>query len=394
MDLSKTQVKAIDYATEQPVVMDIENGFIQSIEPVLLQEHEKSELAIVAPGLIDLQINGYAGCDFNQGSMPEDLVGNVIRMLWREGVTTSYPTLITNSDEAITQGLEAIARACEEDPVAAAGIAGIHLEGPFISPHDGARGAHSLRYIKAPEWELFCRWQEAAGGRIRLLTLSPEWPGSGDFILRCSESGVTVSIGHTSAASEQIQEAVACGARMSTHLGNGAQLSLPRHPNYIWEQLAQESLWSCLIADGFHLPDQILKVVLKVKGDKAVLVSDAVSISGLAPGAYTSHIGGNVVLTPEGRLHMAENEQLLAGSAQMQLWGIEHLLNRGIASLADAWNMASLGPASCMNLSSAAGLSPGAPADFVLFSKEGSRLRVEQTFKSGECVFKRNSLHH
>ncbi|GMX60136.1 hypothetical protein Elgi_69030 [Paenibacillus elgii] len=374
-------------------MIGIENGIIKTIEPIQLQEHEKSELAIAAPGLIDLQINGYAGCDFNQGAIPEDLVGQVIRMLWREGVTASYPTLITNSDETITLGLEAIARACEEDTVAAAGIAGIHLEGPFISPHDGARGAHSRRYVKAPDWELFCRWQEAARGRIRILTLSPEWPGSGDFIRRCSESGVTVSIGHTSATSEQIQEAVACGAIMSTHLGNGAHLSLPRHPNYIWEQLAQESLWSCLIADGFHLPDQVLKVVLKVKGDKAVLVSDAVSISGLASGTYTSYIGGKVVLTPEGKLHMAENEQLLAGSAQMQLWGIEHLLNQGIASLTEAWNMASLGPASIMNLPSAEGLSPGAPADFVLFSKEGSRLRVEQTYKSGELVFKQNSLH-
>ncbi|MNI48365.1 N-acetylglucosamine-6-phosphate deacetylase [compost metagenome] len=286
--------------------------------------------------------------------------------------------------------MESIARVCEEDPIAASGIAGIHLEGPFISPHDGARGAHSRNYVRAPDWDLFCRWQAASGDRIRILTLSPEWPGSADFIRLCTESGVTVSIGHTSATSEQIREAVECGARMSTHLGNGAHLTLPRHPNYIWEQLAQDQLWSCLIADGFHLPDQVLKVVLKVKGAKALLVSDAVSISGLAAGTYHTHIGGKVVLTPEGRLHTAENEQILAGSAQMQLWGIEHLLNRGITSLSDAWNMASIGPAGFMNLPSAAGLSPGAPADFVLFRMEGSHILLEQTYKSGERVYRRN----
>lgn len=380
-------IKAIHYATGEPVLVRMGQGIITEIESFQIEDNEMSNLPFIAPGLIDLQINGFGGYDFNQLPIEEKTIKEVIRKLWQEGVTTCYPTVITNSTEAIEEALKTIARVCEQDPEVARGIAGIHLEGPFISPEDGVRGAHSLDYVRAPDWELFRRWQEAADGRIRIVTLSPEWPESTRFIEKCTESGVTVSIGHTAATPEQIREAVEAGARMSTHLGNGAHLTLPRHPNYIWEQLAQDQLWSCVIADGFHLPDQVLKVVLKVKGTQAMLVSDAVSLCGLAAGSYTTHIGGQVVLTPEGRLHLEGNERLLAGSAQMLLRGIEHLTNRGIAELKEAWDMSSIRPAALMQLPAAAGLAPGAPADLVLFRKAQNRIRLEQTYKCGKLVF-------
>ncbi|CAI6080207.1 N-acetylglucosamine-6-phosphate deacetylase [Cohnella sp. JJ-181] len=380
-------LKALHYRTEEPVEIEIAAGRIARIAPAEADQAERNALPYAAPGLVDLQINGFAGHDFNRLPLPPELPGTVVRELWREGVTGCYPTVITNGPEAIASKLAAIAQSCEHDSAAAACIAGIHLEGPFISPEDGARGAHGRQYVRAPDWELFCRWQEAAGGRISILTLSPEWEGSAAFIRRCTDNGVTVSIGHTAATAEQIKEAVAAGARMSTHFGNGAHLMLPRHPNYLWEQLAQDELWSCLIADGFHLPDQVLQVVLKVKGPKAMLVSDAVYLSGMPPGEYETHIGGRVVLTPAGRLHLAEQEGLLAGSAQMLLWGIGQLADRGIASLADAWDMASVRPAGFMRLPAAAGLSVGAPADIVLFRRDDGKLRIDSTCKAGEIVF-------
>lgn len=392
MEIKDMNLQAIHYATGEPVSIRMEQGVIRSIEPLSSENPETLELAIVAPGLVDLQINGYAGHDFNQVPYPDKMVGEVIRKLWQEGVTSCFPTVITNSDQAIQKALESIALACRQDLVANHGIAGIHLEGPFISPNDGARGAHNCDYVKPPDWELFNRWQEASGGRIRIITLSPEWPNSAQFIAKCTENGVTVSIGHTSATPEQIGEAVEAGARMSTHLGNGAHLTMPRHPNYIWEQLAQDQLWSCVIADGFHLPDQVLKVVFKVKGTQAMLVSDAVSLSGLPAGTYTTHIGGSVVLTPAGKLHLAEDEHLLAGSAQMLLRGIEHVTNRNLAELVDAWDMASVRTSRFMKLPSAAGLALGAPADLVLFRREGSRIRLERTFKSGKQVFLREEM--
>jgi N-acetylglucosamine-6-phosphate deacetylase len=378
-------VKAVHYSTGEPVSIRIERGCFAAIESIAVEN--KEELPTIAPGLVDLQINGYSGYDFNQLPIPEEAISEAVRKLWEQGVTSFYPTVITNSGEAIQAAMETIARVCGQDAAAARGIAGIHLEGPFISPHDGVRGAHDRDYVRPPDWELFSRWQEDSGGRIRIVTLSPEWPESVPFIERCAKHGVTVSIGHTSATAQQIQAAVEAGARMSTHLGNGAHLMLPRHPNYIWEQLAQDRLWSCVIADGFHLPDQVLKVVLKVKGEQAMLVSDAVSLSGLPDGAYTTPVGGEVVLTPEGKLHLARNEQILAGSAQMLLWGIEHLTNRGLAELAEAWDMASVRPAGFMKLSAAVGLAAGAPADFVLYRRDGERIRLEQTYKSGELVY-------
>ena len=142
------------------------------------------------------------------------------------------------------------------------------------------------------------------------------------FIEKCAGAGVTVSIGHTGASPEQIREAVKAGATMSTHLGNGAHVQLRRHPNYLWEQLAHDELSACIIADGFHLPDAVMKVFLRVKGPRAMLVSDAVYLSGLAPGTYETHIGGKVVLTPEGRLHLAGNPDLLAGATETLAGGV------------------------------------------------------------------------
>lgn len=341
----------------------------------------------VGPGFVDLQVNGYRGLDFNAIPVPEDLPGRVTRELWREGVTSYCPTLVTHPPDAIEQAVRAVARACVRDPDAAAGIAGIHLEGPFISPEDGPRGAHDRAFVRPPEWGLFERWQRAAEGRIRMLTMSPEYPGSADFIRRCTAAGVMVSIGHTAATPDQIREAIQAGARMSTHLGNGTHLTLPRHPNYLWEQLARDELAACVIADGFHLPDSVLKVILRVKSGRTLLVSDAVHLAGLEPGEYRTPVGGRVVLTPEGRLHLAENPALLAGSAQMLRAGVEHLVRRGLCTLGEAWDMASTRPASLLGLPARMGLRKGAPADLVVVEDCKGRLMIRETWKAGRRVF-------
>jgi N-acetylglucosamine-6-phosphate deacetylase len=378
------QIEAIHYRTGQPIAIHLQNGVIGAMDP--LPSRPKPDV-LVAPGLVDLQINGYGGLDMNRVPIAQGTLGQMTRRLWGQGVTSYFPTVITNSAEAIEQAMTAIARECEEDHAARNGVAGIHLEGPFISPEDGARGAHERAFVRPPDWDLFRRWQEAAGGRIRILTLSPEWPTSAAFVERCTAAGVTVSIGHTSAKPQQIADAVKAGARMSTHLGNGAHLMLPRHPNYIWEQLAQDDLWACLIADGFHVPDQLLKVVMKVKGPRAMLVSDAVSLCGMPPGEYTMPVGGRVVLTAEGRLHLAENPKLLAGSAQMLARGVENLVCRGLAGLAEAWEMASLRPAGFMGLPAAAGLAVGGAADLVVLRWQQGNLHAQQTYKSGQRVW-------
>lgn len=376
---------AIHYRLCKPVKIRVSDGIIAEIEHIELSTEEG--LPWVAPGFVDLQINGYGGYDVNASSVNEDVIASLTRALWKEGVTTFFPTVVTNSDEVIQGILHIIATACEKFDLVGQCVGGIHLEGPFISPEDGPRGAHPREYVRSPDWTLFERWQRAAGRRIRIVTLSPEWPEAKDFIRRCRADGVLVSIGHTAAQPEQIREAVAAGARMSTHLGNGAHVVLPRHPNYIWEQLANDKLWASVIADGYHLPDSVLKVFMRVKREKLILVSDTVAFCGMEPGEYTSHIGGRVVLTREGKLHMAENPNLLAGSVQPLKGAVYFLVERGLCTLAKAWEMASVRPARLMGLPVEGGLAPGRPADFVLFTVNREGIEIMETIKRGKCVY-------
>ncbi|HYF00073.1 MAG TPA: amidohydrolase family protein [Planctomycetota bacterium] len=374
-------MKGRHYRTGKPVAVRAKDGRIAGLGA-------GGGRRLVGPGLVDLQVNGFRGLDFNTRPVPADLAGRVTRELWSEGVTAYLATVITNAPDGIEECVRAIDRGCESDADAQAGIAGIHLEGPFISPDDGPRGAHERAFVRPPDWDLFRRWQDASGGRIRLITLSPEWPEATAFIAKAVESGVIVSIGHTAGTPDQIRDAVKAGATMSTHLGNGAHLMLPRHPNYVWEQMAQDALSACVIADGFHLPDAVLKVILRAKGSRAMLVSDAVYIAGLAPGTYETHIGGKVVLTAEGKLHLAANPNLLAGSATMVIRGVEHLAARGLASLPDAWDMASTRPAAAIGHPAAKGLRTGAPADVLVLEARGEHLSVAETWKAGRRVYK------
>lgn len=380
-------IEGIHFENGEAIRIKVEEGHISCIEPI--QPTKMSTLPFIGPGLVDLQINGFRGYDFNTLPLSQECIVQATKCLWAEGITSYYPTVITNSGDAIQEAVAVIAKACSQNPQMAESIAGIHLEGPFISPDDGARGAHNKAYVQAPDWSLLELWQEAAEGRIKLITMSPEWPGSAQFIETCVQNGITVSIGHTSASPEQIRKAAAAGARMSTHLGNGAHLQLPRHPNYIWEQLAADELSACLIADSFHLPESVLKVALKVKGTKALLVSDAVSLSGMPPGIYDTHIGSKVVLTPEGKLHLASNPNLLAGSAQMLTRGIEYLVRKGLCTLQDAWKRASIYPAHFMHLPAGSGLSIGAPADLVLFGWNDDTIVISRSYKAGCVVYEK-----
>lgn len=378
------KIEGRNLETLQPISISLQDGKVTEVEQINRQDEET--LPWIAPGLVDLQINGFQGLDFNTLPITEELISKAVRGLWKEGVTTFYPTVITNGSDEIEEMMRIFSKACKEDYLVNQSIAGIHLEGPFISPEDGPRGAHGKEYVMKPDWALFQRWQRAAEGRIKILTLSPEWTDAITFIRKCKNEGVTVSIGHTAATPYQIQEAVKAGARMSTHFGNGAHLMLPRHPNYLWEQLAQDDLWTGFIADGFHLPDCVIKVILKTKQEKAVMVSDAVYLSGLEPGEYETHIGGKVVLSKEGKLHLAENSNLLAGSAKLLTWGIEQLVQKELCSLSKAWEMASSRPALCMNLPITK-IEVGESPDFVVFDWIDQKIQVKETYKKGVLVY-------
>ncbi|HUA68735.1 MAG TPA: amidohydrolase family protein [Candidatus Saccharimonadales bacterium] len=265
-------------------------------------------MQIEFPGLFDLQVNGFAGVDFNNPlTSPEDLF-HAIEAMRATGVTRFLPTLITSSFERFAKCAQTLTR--NQLPE----IAGIHMEGPYVCSEGGTRGAHPLEHVIAASIDDFARRQEAAGGRIRLVTLAPEVHGAMQLIEHLATSGIRVAIGHTAASPEQIHDAAKAGATLSTHLGNGCAHSLPRHPNFIWEQLANDDLFASFIVDGHHLPPATIKSMLRAKTPRrTLLVTDAVAAAGCAPGPYELN-GEQVVLNKDGRVSL-RGKPWLAGSS-------------------------------------------------------------------------------
>ena len=269
---------------------------------------------MITPGLVDLQVNGYAGHDVNADDVSIDTLAALTRALWEQGVTTYLPTVITASEEKILHVLAVIAAARRSDPLLAHSIAGIHVEGPSIAAEDGPRGAHDARHLRDPDLAELERWQRAADGALRVLTLAPERCGAPDYIRAATTQGLRVSIGHCTPTPQQVRTAVQAGASLSTHLGNGTHQLLPRHPNHLWTQLAEDRLTAMLIADGHHLPADTLTAMIRAKGpQRCVLTSDSAALAGMPPGRYTTPVGGEVEVGEDGRLQLA-GTSLLAGS--------------------------------------------------------------------------------
>jgi N-acetylglucosamine-6-phosphate deacetylase len=343
----------------------------------------------IGPGLIDIQINGYNGVDFNNPqTVPEDIAETTQRLL-ATGVTAFCPTLITNSDVNISKCLSNLLQTADKYSEFDRAMLGIHVEGPFISPEDGPRGAHPREHVRPPNWDEFQRWQDNARGRIRIITLAPEWPESLDFIERATEVGLIVAIGHTKATPEQIESAISAGARLSTHLGNGSHAMIDRHQNYIWPQLAADDLWASFIVDGHHLPPSVVKCFIRCKSPhRSILVTDAITAAGRPPGRY--FLGEVAVeVTSAGRVCLP-GTPYLAGSALEMDQAIAKTINFSDASLDEAWQMASLNPANLLGISQHFGsIEEGREADLVLFRWDNTtkNLEVVATIVNGVIGF-------
>ncbi len=342
----------------------------------------------IAPGFIDLQVNGFAGVDYCSGNSSLEEIGRSIREQFATGVTRIYPTVITGSEADMQAAFRNIVKAKRELPEGDA-FEAIHAEGPFISAETGPRGAHPVAQCRPPQIEEWKRMQGAAEGHIRLLTLSPEYEGTTKLIEQVVGEGVVVSIGHTKATTEQIADAVKAGATMSTHLGNGSHAVLPRHPNYIWDQLAEDKLTASFIADGIHVPANFLKVAIRAKGiERSVLVTDAVMPAGCEPGDYA--LGEiEVTLHPGDRVTLRGGNQL-AGSALKMDVGVSYLMRMVGLSLREAVTMATTNAARVGRVGGRMrGLNPGERADLVEFSfdKKTKEIKVERTWLSGRLVY-------
>jgi len=292
----------------------------------------------------------------------------------------------------LAHSMRAIAAAYASSSAVAHRMLGIHLEGPYIATEDGPRGAHPLQHCRPPDWNEFQRLQEAAGGLIRLVTLSAEYPQSVAFIARAVAGGVTVAIGHMNANSDQVRAAIDAGATLGTHLGNGCHRSIRRHPNYIWDQLADDRLTVSLIVDGHHLPAEVVKTFVRAKTPaRCILVSDVTGMAGLPPGRYSSWLC-DVELLPSGRLVVAGQDQLLAGASLPIGVCVANVMRFAGVDLATAVDMASVQAAALLKAPSGR-LAPGDPADLVVFDLSRAddglpdSLEVRATIAGGELVF-------
>jgi len=370
----------IDLATNDFVEVEFDN-LIREVRPV---EASDSDLYL-APGFVDIQVNGFAGVDFNDPKISSPQVALALDLILTTGVTRCLPTVITGAPDDMLACLRNL-RAAREEITWGRAIAGFHVEGPYIGAEDGPRGAHPQRWVRPPDIDEFRRWQDAAGGLIRLITLSPHWPQAPTYISAAVRAGVAISIGHTGASEDQISAAVDAGATLSTHLGNGAHGVLRRHPNYIWDQLAEDRLSASFIADGIHLGMAFLRTALRAKTvQRSVLVTDASAPAGAEPGRY--RLGEqDADLTPDGRVVLAGTGKL-AGSALRMNDGVANLMRLGGLTLRDAVQTATINPARIVSVDGRMhGLKPGEAADIVAFHLNDGTLKIHSVFLDGTPV--------
>jgi N-acetylglucosamine-6-phosphate deacetylase len=372
-------IEGLHYITGKPVSLYIIGDTIAEIREIKTLQRG-SENIIVAPGLIDNQINGYAGVDFSGKDLTSNGVLEATKAIMKDGVTSFIPTLITNSHEALLLNFSILNESCRDEIINSC-VPGFHLEGPYISPEEGFRGCHSAKYIRKPSWDEFMKYQDAAGGRIIQVTVAPEVDGAQEFIKKCRGEGIIVGIGHSNATAEDISEAVENGAGISTHLGNGCANMIHRHNNPIWPQLSEDELFASIIADGNHLLPEEIRVFIKAKGEEnIILTSDVVYLTGMKPGRY--EFSGTPVILKENGMLMTEFD-CLAGASFPLIKGVENVMRMAGMNLAGAIRLASENVARFYGLHNKGMLKAGMKADIILLELEEDRINLKRTYKNG-----------
>jgi N-acetylglucosamine-6-phosphate deacetylase len=300
-----------------------------------------------SPGLFDLQVNGFAGVDFNSVEVDADRLDHALEAMLATGVTACLPTLITAPADVLAARFAALDRAVAQSRLGPVMVPGYHLEGPFLNPAEGYAGCHPAGAMTAPETAVVDRLARGLTRPILLVTLAPELPGGEAFIAAMSAAGRVVAIGHSAADSATIARAAQAGARLSTHLGNGLPQTLHKVDNPLFAQLAEDRLMASLIADGIHLPPQAVKVMLRAKGpERAILVSDAVSAAATGPGLYP--FAGMVVEHARDGSVRLPGSRYLAGSALTLDAAVRNLVDWHLATPDQAVRMASHNPRDLM----------------------------------------------
>ena len=377
-------IEGLLYMDGKPVSIEVVDGLIANIS--YISSEKPNQMMYVAPGLIDIQINGYMGVDFADQELSVEAMREATRALWKEGVTSYLPTVTTRDQERLLKSFSLLARALDDEEIGLS-IPGFHLEGPYISPLKGFRGAHNELYIRPPDWNELQELQKAAQNKIKLITVAPEVEGALPFIEECNGLGMVVSLGHHNGTPEVIDQAVDAGASLSTHLGNGCANEINRHHNPLWPQLSNDGLSVSIIADGAHLTRDEVRTFYKVKGnERTILVSDALWLAGLPLGEYVDD-GDTLLLTKDVVKFPAED--VLAGAAQPISRCVSHVMHFTGCALGDAIKMASTNPARLMGLDHLGAIAVGKRADLILFTIEDGEVVIQKTMVAGRVVYSR-----
>lgn len=298
-------------------------------------------------GLLDLQVNGYAGVDFNTASLTPDALDHALHAMLRAGVTNCLPTLITAPEAELAARLHALDRAVRTSRLGPIMVLGIHLEGPFLNPAPGYAGCHPAAAMVPADSALLERVMAGLGTPIRLLTLAPERPGALALISWAGRRGIVTAMGHTAADHDTVRLAAGAGLSLSTHLGNALPQPQPKFLNPLIAQLAEHRLRASFIADGIHIPPHALDVLLRAKGlERSILVTDATAAADTKPGLY-DFAGMRIEHAADGSVR-EPGSVVLAGSALRLDQAVRNLVAWGFASAEQAIAMASAQPAALL----------------------------------------------
>ncbi len=351
-------------------VVEVHEGEPSGDPDVILED------GYLAPGLIDLQVNGYFGVDFVDAGPDE--WERVVRRMPETGVTAFAPTFITAPVPALADALRTTA-ALLPQLTGGARVLGVHVEGPFLSAEQ--QGAHNEQWLADPEPGSLEKLLDAGGGSLALLTLAPERPGAMEAIRRADAAGVCVSIGHSDATADQVHAAADAGARMVTHLFNAQRGLHHREPGVVGRGLTDQRLACGLIADLHHVYAEACVVAFRAAPGRICLVTDALAAAGMAPGRYV--LGGEPVVLPfEGPA--ARDDGTIAGSALRLDLAIANMVGLGIDVLT-AVDAATRVPAGTIGRPDLGRIAAGAAADLVWL---GDDLRTRATWVAGECAYR------
>ena len=355
--------------------MEVEDGVIVGFSKNEPEEYEYLG-AIVAPGLVDTHIHGYAGKDIMNAE--EGALNVISKGLLECGVTSFLPTTLTDSKEKTDAALKQVA--LEYKDVEGAKVRGIFLEGPFFT--EKYKGAQNPAYMSDPKINYLKEWIEISDGLVNKIAIAPEREGASDFIKKANAMGVRVALGHSDASFEQAVAAVDAGANIFVHTYNGMSGLHHREPGMVGAAMSTDAI-SELICDGHHVNPNAANILMNAKGrDKIALITDCMSAGGMADGDYML---GEFPVRVEGGTARLKEGGSLAGSILKLKEAVKNVVDWEIADIFEAIQMASLIPAKSVGIDNVCGkLHEGYSADFIVLDYD---MNLEKTFLNGKLVY-------